>query len=149
MSTTYGLGGTEVKQDANEAIQEIPQNKTLMVEKLTSQAPLKPAMVNGLKKPQEVFEHFKPKVDLSFEDSEGMTRQETLHFKSLADFGPKGITRGSQFLQGLATENDQYKKIIKQLKTNKVLKSALADPAAKAALISAIENLQEELKQAK
>ena len=65
MSTnTYGLGGTEVKLDANEAIQEIPQNRTLLVEKLTSDAPVKPEIVGDLKTIEDVFENFKPKVEV-------------------------------------------------------------------------------------
>ena len=42
MSDTYGIGGNEVKSDAAEAIQDIPQNRTLFVEKLTQDQPLKP-----------------------------------------------------------------------------------------------------------
>lgn len=35
----YGVGGNEVKIDANEAIAEIPSNRTLLVQKLTEEAP--------------------------------------------------------------------------------------------------------------
>lgn len=31
----YGIGGNEVKVDANESIAEIPSNRTLIVQKLT------------------------------------------------------------------------------------------------------------------
>lgn len=145
MSTTYGLGGTEVKQDANEAIQEIPQNKTLLVEKLTADTPVKPEFVEGLTTVEKVFDHYKPKVDIDLEDSEGRTVKETLQFSNLGDFGAKGITNQSQFLRDLATENEQYQKIIKQLKTNKIMRAALTDPEAKQALIQAIKSMVNEL----
>ncbi len=67
MSTnTYGLGGTEVKLDANEAIQEIPQNKTLFVEKLTSDTPVKPEIVKGLTTIDDLFNLYKPQVNMEF-----------------------------------------------------------------------------------
>ena len=100
MSTTYGIGGTEVRQDANEAFQEIPQNRTLMVEQLTADPPVKPEFVEGLKTVEEVFQHFAPTIDVDFEDAEGSTKQETLSFRHLGDFGPKGITQQSQFFAG-------------------------------------------------
>lgn len=39
----YGIGGNEVKVDANESIAEIPSNRTLIVQKLTDEAPAAPA----------------------------------------------------------------------------------------------------------
>src|SRR5690606_40760867 len=119
MSETYGIGGTEVQSDANEAIQEIPKNRTLLVEKLTDSQPIKPEVVKGLKTIEDVFEHFKPEIDVDFEDEDGVSKKETLSFKHLGDFGSKGITKQSKFLKDLNTEKDQYIKIIKQLKTNK------------------------------
>lgn len=144
---TYGLGGNEVKLDANEAIQEIPQNKTLLIEKLTADAPVKPEVVSGLKTIADVFKHYQPKVEMEFEDAEGTTRKEDLRFENLGDFGLKGVTNQSAFLSDLTTEKEQYQKIMKALKTNKVLKSALADPASKGALLTAIKGLINELEQ--
>lgn len=149
MSDTYGLGGTEVKTDANEALQEIPQNRTLLIEKLTQDQPIKPVVVKGLKTIEEVFEQYKPEVEVEFEDSEGVESKEKLSFSNLGDFGDKGITRQSQFLKGLSTEKDQYVKIIKQLKTNKILKAALTDPDAKQALLESIRALLTEIEEKK
>ena len=41
----YGIGGTEVKGDASEAFAEIPQNRTLLCEKLTDEPPVKPQII--------------------------------------------------------------------------------------------------------
>lgn len=142
----YGIGGNEVKTDASEAFADIPQNRTLMAEKLTKDAPVKPQIVHGLQTIDQVFENYKPTVDVDFEDAEGMSRKETLHFSGLADFGVKGITEQSEFLKDNATQKDEYLKIMKQLKSNKILKSAMSDPDAKAALLDAIYGMITELK---
>jgi len=149
MSQAYGLGGTEVSSDANEAIQEIPQNKTLLVEKLTDDQPIKPKVVKGLTTVEDVFEHYNPEKEVDFEDADGGGKKETLSFKNLGDFGAKGITRQSDFLKNLNTEKDQYVKIIKQLKSNKILKAALADPEAKQAVLESIRALISEIEENK
>jgi CRISPR/Cas system-associated protein Csx1 len=145
MIDNFELGGTEVKLDAGEAIQEIPQNKILLIEKLTYDAPIKPEIAKGLKTVEEVFQHYRPQIEVDFETSEGTTQKENLNFKNLGDFGIKGITAQSEFLKNLTTEKNQHNKIIKQLKTNKILKAALTDPEAKAALSAAISGLINEL----
>jgi len=145
MDNTYGIGGTEVKLDANEAILEIPQNKTLMVEKLTTNTPVKPEIITGLKTIDDVFDKFKPEIDVDYENADGSEQKETIKFTNLGDFGLKGITRQSNFLGELTTEKEQYAKIIKVLKNHKVLKLALSNPEAKAALLDAIQGLIKEL----
>jgi len=144
---SYGIGGTEVKREAAEALQEIPQNRTLMVEQLTEHPPVKPQMVKGLKSINEAFEHFSPNMEMTFTDSDGLESKETLNFKTVGDFGKNGIINQSEFLKDLDTEKEQYIKVVKQLKTNKILRLALADPDAKAALLETIGGLLEELKE--
>lgn len=145
MASNYGIGGNEVKLDANEAIFEIPQNRTLIAQKLTGDTPIRPELVQGLNTIEQVFEHFKPTAKVNFENAEGAMKNEELKFSHLGDFGVKGITNQSKFLSNLETEKDQYQKIIKQLKTNKILKSALDDPDAKQSLLETIQDLISEL----
>jgi len=145
MNDNYGIGGNEVKLDANEAIVEISHNRTLFAEKLTQQTPVKPEIVQGLQTVEEVFENYKPSVSMLFHDAEGRTVPENLEFHNLGDFGIKGITAQSKFLNNLAAEKEQYLKIMKHLKTNKVLKSALADPAARQALLASVKSLLADL----
>ncbi|MDF2383716.1 hypothetical protein JMG10_19705 [Nostoc ellipsosporum NOK] len=145
MDSNYGIGGTEVKTDASEAFVDIPQNRTLMAEKLTKDAPVKPEVVHGLQTIEQVFEHFKPEIGVDFEDADGRTRKESLSFSTLGDFGTKGITAQSAFLKDNAAKKEEYLKIIKQLKSNKILKAALADPEAKQALLDAINGMVADL----
>ncbi|MBZ4043826.1 hypothetical protein [Flavobacterium hibisci] len=149
MLSNYGIGGNEVKLDADEAISAIPQNRTLIAQKLTVDAPIKPELVEGITSIEKAFEHFKPQVKVNFETAEGATKVEALNFKNLGDFGIKGITSQSNFLSELETEKDQYQKIIRQLKSNKILKAALEDGEAKKALLESLGTLINELKQNK
>jgi len=146
---TYGIGGQEVKGDASEAILEIAQNKTLFIQKLTNDAPIKPKITEGLKNVDEVFAHFKPKVEVGFEDSSGVSFQEELQFSGLADFGTKGITAQSAFLQNLNQEKEQFQKIIKQLKTNRLLRKALETPDTRQAVLNSLYAMIKELEEAK
>lgn len=149
MNNNLGIGGTEVKQDAFEAFQEIQLNRTIMAQKLTAMSPVKPEVVEGLTNTEAVFAHYKPNVDLSFQNEDGVAVRETLHFKNVGDFGVKGITNQSPFLKDLNTQQDQYQKIIKQLKSNKLLKSALTTPGGKENLVGALQALLAELKEKK
>ncbi|MBL3658894.1 hypothetical protein [Fulvivirga sediminis] len=149
MDNKLGIGGTEVQTDAGEAIAEIGQNKTLLIQKLTQDQSLKPEIVTGLKTLDDVFDHYKPEVEVEFEDADGVEKKETLKFSHLGNFGKDGIIEQSKFLNDLDTEKHQYLKVIKQLRTNKILKSALADPEAKQALLNSIKSLIAELEQEK
>ncbi len=149
LNNNLGIGGTEVKLDAFEAFQDIQSNKVLMAEKLTDTPPVKPEIVEGLTNVESVFENYKPKVDMTFENEDGVMVRETLHFKNLGDFGVKGITAQSKFLGDLNAKQEQYQKIIKQLKTNKLLKGVISEKDTKENLIQALEILLTELKSAK
>jgi len=141
----YGIGGTEVRTDAFEAFADIPQNRVLLAEKLTKEPPVKPDIVEGLTDVVSVFRHFDPKVDMEFESEEGTIRRETLHFKGLEDFGTRGITAQSAYLKELNMKRQQYHKIARQLKTNKLLKQAIANKETRENLVRALEALIREL----
>lgn len=145
----YGIGGNEIRPDASEAIADIPKNRTLVVEKLTDDPPVKPEMVYDLKNVDEVFAHFKPKVEVELEKEDGSSTNEALSFSNLGDFGTKGITNQNQFLQDLNQKQDQYMKIIKQLKSNKSLKTILENPDTKGAFVGALLALIQEIEDAK
>ena len=143
----FGIGGNEVRVEGQESILEIPQNKTLIAQKLTTNTPVKPEIVTGLKTIDEVFEHYDPKINVAFEDDKGQVIREQLAFKNVGDFSINGLVQQSPYLGDLRTKNEQYKKIIKQLKTNKVWKLALQDPEAKKSIIETLETLIKEIDQ--
>ena len=145
----YGIGGQEVPRDASEGIADIPMNRTLMLEKLTNDAPIKPKIVEGLKNIDEVFANFKPNVEVEFQKEDGSFQGEQLNFANLGDFGAKGITNQSNFLKDLDMQRSEYAKIIKQLKSNKVLKNVLDNPETKASFIQALQAMAQEIDDAK
>lgn len=142
----YGIGGNEVKVDASEAISDIANNKTLMVQKLTVNDAVKPEIVAGLKTVEEVFEHFKPEQTVSFETKEGSVQQEEFYFSNVGDFGVKKIVDTSPFLKDLNSDIEHYTKIAKQFKSNKVLQSIASIPEMTQAMVDALSALLTELK---
>jgi hypothetical protein len=143
----YDIGGQERKSETSEGIADIPQNRTLLIEKLTDDAPLSPQVIPDLKNISEVFSFFKPAKEVEFETETGSSRSEQLHFESLANFGKDGIIRQSTFLNELSQQCDDLQKFVRQLKSNKILKTLLENKDAKAAYVSSIQALINELEQ--
>ena len=143
----YDIGGSERKIEVSEGIADIPQNKTLLLEQLTDDPPVTPNIVPGLKNITEVFDFFKPKKEVEFETGEGSSVSEGLHFHGLADFGKKGIIQQSAYLKQLNQQAEDLQKFTLQLKSNKILKTALENKEAKAAYLAAIQALILELQQ--
>jgi hypothetical protein len=143
----YDIGGQERKIEVNEGISDIPQNRTLLIEKFTDEAPLSPQIIPDLKSLNDVFGFYKPAKEVEFETADGAGRTEQLHFESLASFGKQGITRQSTYLNELSHQCDDLQKFVRQLKTNKILKTLLENKEAKAAYLSCISALITEMEQ--
>lgn len=145
----YGIGGNEVKVDAGESIADIPANKTLLIQKLTNEAPVTPEAVYGLQTVEQVFEKFAPNVEVEFQDEQGTDVKEKVSFKNLGDFGSKSIKKNSEFLSKLDIEKEQNTKIVRQLTSNKGLKKALENPETRAAIVQVLEESLKEIENAK
>ena len=144
-----GIATTILAPDpVGEGFVEISPNKTLFVQKLTAEAPVKPELAEGLQTVEQVFEHFKPNVDVELDIEDGSTKKENFSFAGLGDFDVKNLTNQSAYLKSLSLENDAYLKIIKQLKTNKSLKNVIENPETKSAFINALKALAAELETA-
>lgn len=141
------IGGQLVPQQSFEAITQISSNRTLLVQKLTSK-PTKPEPVTGLKTIDDVFAHFQPNVNAEFENEQGAPVKEELRFNNLSDFRKEGITEQSDFLKNLNAQKENYQKFIKQLKSNKILKSALNNTASKKAYLQALQAMIQEIENA-
>ncbi|HMG09384.1 MAG TPA: type VI secretion system contractile sheath small subunit [Mucilaginibacter sp.] len=143
----YEIGGNETKVDTSEAFGEIAPNKTLFIQKLTDNEPLRPEKVEGLKNVEAVFAHYKPKVSVELEKESGSSVTETLHFNNLGDFSPRNLVQQSKYLHKLNIQREMYLNIMKQLKTNKTLKSTLDNAETKQAFIEALKSIVTELDQ--
>jgi predicted component of type VI protein secretion system len=145
----YGIGGVERKaNNANEGISDIPLNRTLLIEKLTGEAPVSPEIVYDLKNIGEVFGHFQPQLDVEFQTEEGAPVQETLRFASLSDFSTSNIIKQSELLTSLHTHSEIYLKLVQQLKSNKMLLNLLNNKEAKEAYLTALDALIAEIDEA-
>jgi predicted component of type VI protein secretion system len=143
----YEIGGNETKVDTSEAFGEISPNKTLFIQKLTDNEPLRPETVEGLKTVEEVFDHYQPNVNISLARQDGSTISENLRFRNLSDFGVKKIVQQSNYLRKMNIEREMHMNIIKQLKANKTLKTTLDNEETRAAFISALKSFVKELEQ--
>ena len=137
----YGIGGNEVNVDANESIADIPSNRTLLVQKLTDEAPVSPETVYGLQTVEDVFEHFSPSVNVEMQDDNGEDVLETMRFKNLGDFNADKLKENSAFLSKLDVEKEQNIKIARQLSSNKALLKALANPETRQAILDLLQKL--------
>ena len=145
-----GIATTILAPDnAGEGFVEISPNKTLFIQKLTNEDPIKPEIVEGLETVEKVFEFFKPNCDVELDREDGSSAKENFKFSGLGDFDVKSLTNQSSYLKSLSLENDAYLKIIKQLKTNKSLKNVIENPESKSAFINALRALASELEEEK
>ena len=142
------IGGHVRERQVSEAISLLPMNKTLLAQKLTSDPPASPDIVQGLKTIEDVFAHYKPQVDVEFEDKEGNQINEELKFSSVADFGVKGVLKQSAFLNKMQSEKNELFRFMKILKSNKVLQKVLNNPEEKQAYIEQLKQILEEVKKA-
>jgi beta-xylosidase len=147
MINHYEIGGNPVAIEASESVAAIPENRTLLVERLTAEESINPEKVEGLSSIDQVFEHFKPQVDVEFQNEDGQQIKETFHFQNVSDFSVAKMTEQSSFLSATNTEKDFYEKLIKQLRSNKVLQRALENSESKEAFISALQQLSTELEE--
>ncbi len=141
----YGVGGNEVKVDANEAIHLIQENRSLLVSKLTEDEPFAPEIVKGLKTVEDVFRHFQPTIGVQHDTEDGTIVDEEFRFNTLADFTPKNLTENSAYLKKLQIEQEQYNKILRQLKNNKILKNILENEQTKSAFVQVLKDVAQEL----
>lgn len=132
-------------EPAGEGFVEISPNKTLFIQKLTYDDPIKPEIVEDLQNVEAVFAHFKPNVDVELDKEDGSTVKENFQFGGLGDFDVKNMTNQSSYLKNLNIENDAYLKIIKQLKSNKSLANVIQNPETKSAFVNALKALAAEL----
>jgi hypothetical protein len=141
----YEIGGNEVKTDASEGIANLPDNRSLVVEHLTADEPISPEAAKGLTSIEAVFSHFRPNVNVEFENEDGQPVKENLHFGGVGDFSVKSMTAQSEFLGRLDREKSFYSGLEKQLRSNKALQRVLENPETKEAFIEALKAAKQEL----
>ncbi len=143
-----GIATTILAPDpVGEGFVEISPNKTLFIQKLTNNEPIRPQIIEGLQTVEDVFDHFKPACDVELDREDGSTIKETFKFAGLGDFDTKNLVNQSSFLADTNVQHDVYLKIVKQLGTNKSLKNVIENPETKQAFIDSLRVLISELEE--
>lgn len=137
-------------QESGSNISVLDTNKTLMIDQYTEDADeYEPELFEDAKNISDVFAHFKPSVDVEFNDENGGVVTEILHFKEIKDFetnGGKGnLVNNSEFLSSTKAEIDNASKMVQQIKQNKRLKDIIKDPNGRKEFKEYLEFLLSEL----
>ena len=141
-------------EESNAKVSLIDQNKTLMIDQYTTDVEAgSPEFVEDIQNINDAFEHFKPKVNVTFTDVEGGAVEETLKFGELRDFeaaGGKGrLVENSPFLSGVKQNIDTNVKIRKSIEQNRKLRDILKDAGSRAELKEMLQAMLDELESAK
>lgn len=142
-----GIGGNAVEQEANEGIADIPGNRTLMVNQMTAEEPGVPEIVDHLYTIEDVFKYFDPNIDVNFQDKEGQDVTENFQFANVGDFSVKSMTQRSPFLNNLSIRKEFYEKVVKQLRSNKVLQRVIANNDTKTAMLIILKELRKQVEE--
>ena len=137
-------------EESNAKVSLIDQNKTLMIDQYTSDVEAgNPDFVEDIQNINDAFEHFKPKVDVTFTDAEGGAVEETLKFGEIRDFeaqGGKGrLVQNSPFLSGTKEQIDTNVKIRKSIEQNRKLRDILKEAGSRSELKEMLQSMLDEL----
>ena len=137
-------------EESSAKVSLIDQNKTLMIDQYTSDVEAgNPEFVEDIQNINDAFEHFKPKVDVTFTDAEGGAVEETLKFGEIRDFeaqGGKGnLVKNSPFLSGTEEQIDTNVKIRKSIEQNRKLRDILKEAGSRSELKEMLQGMLDEL----
>lgn len=135
----------ETVDAANEAMADIPKNRTILAADLTDKPATKPEMTYELETIEDVFENFQPTVKMEFNDAEGGSINEELAFTNLGDFGTKALLDQSDFLRKTDLQKRNYATFGTRLQNNKVLQRVLSDPEKKEEYLTILRSMLSEL----
>jgi len=140
-------------EESNAKVSLIDQNKTLMIDQYTNDVEAgTPEFVEDIHNINDAFEHFKPKVGVTFTDEEGGAVEETLKFGELRDFeanGGKGrLVENSPFLSGVKMKIETNQKIRKSIEQNRKLRDILKEAGSREELKEVLQSMLDELKAA-
>jgi len=133
-----------IDPEVGEDVLLVKDNKTMLFEQLTFKAPNNPQK-SECRSLDDVFDTYKPEVDVQFEAEGGVPQKETLRFANLNGFGPVGLSKNSEFLKELGGNVEIYEKLIGILKKNKALRDALSNPETRKEVLTALKAMFLEL----
>lgn len=137
-------------EESSAKVSLIDQNKTLMIDQYTADVDAgNPEFVEDIQNINDAFEHFKPKVDVTFTDAEGGAVEETLKFGEIRDFeanGGKGrLVENSEFLSGVKMQIETNQKVRKSIEQNRKLRDILKEEGSREELKQMLQSMLDEL----
>lgn len=145
-----GISETQ-REKSGAGVSDLKSNKALYIDMFSTDLDGKEGLCTP-QKIQDVFNYFEPSVNVTFNDAEGADVEETLHFHQLKDFEANGgngnLVKNSEFLHSIKQDIDINSKILDQLRRNAKLKSILKEAGSRQELITMLQGMIEELKQA-
>ncbi len=141
-------------EESSAKVSLIDQNKTLMIDQYTADVDAgNPEFVEDIQNINDAFEHFKPKVDVTFTDAEGGAVEETLKFGEIRDFeanGGKGrLVENSEFLSGVKMQIETNQKVRKSIEQNRKLRDILKEEGSREELKQMLQSMLDELNENK
>jgi len=139
-------------EEAGGKVNAISQNKTLYIGQFTDSVD-EPELFQEATNINAVFEKYKPKMNVEFQDENGDTVEETLAFNEMSDFDSNGgngkLVSNSSFLLDVKSNIEINAKMKKQIEQSKRLRDILGDQQSKEELRNVLQNLLDELEDKK
>lgn len=133
-------------------VNAISQNKTLYIGQFTDRV-TEPELYQNATNINQVFEHFKPSVEVDFQDEGGDIHEETIRFNEMKDFevnnGNGQLVTNSSFLLDLKSNIDANAKMKKQIEQSKRIRDILGSKQSKQELREVLQYLLDELENSK
>jgi predicted component of type VI protein secretion system len=129
-------------------VNAISQNKTLYIGQFTD-AVNEPELFQEAQTIQDVFQKFKPEVNVEFQTESGDFVEETMSFNEMKDFevnnGSGQLVQNSSFLLSVKNNIDANAKMRKNIEQNKRLRDIIGNTESKEELRNVLQNLLDEL----
>lgn len=135
----------EARDKASASMASIPENRTMLLAQLTDRPAAKPEMVYELETMKDVFDHFKPSKKIEFQNAEGASVNENVEFQNLSHFSKKSYIERSEFMGSLHQSQKDHETFARRLQTNRTLQTVLNDPEKKAAYLTVLKSVIQEL----
>lgn len=129
----------------------IDNNKTLYIDQFTDIPPSgdDETFFQDIHTIEDAFNKFKPSVEVTFDDEDGGSVDETLSFSEIHDFeareGKGQLVKNSPFLSGVKSKIDVNADMRKNIEKNRKLRDLLKDAASREDLKVVLTTLLAEL----
>ena len=139
-------------EETDGKVNAISQNKTLYIGQFTNLV-AEPELYQGATNINQVFEHFKPSIEVDFKDENGDTHEEVVGFNEMKDFevnnGNGQLITNNSFLLNLKSSIDANAKMKKQIEQSKRIRDILGNKQSKQELREVLQYLLDELENSK